>query len=166
MTLTRDGRQVVVHMGEFVVDEGAATLTTLGLGSCVALVLYDPAAGVGSLAHVLLPSRSLSRHEGAPARCADTAVPAVLEAMRRRGAVLERIVARLVGGATMFSDLLPVGSTHIGERNVHACREALRVAGVPVVAEAVGGSVGRSVWFDVGRGVVTVRSVGSDAGVL
>jgi chemotaxis receptor (MCP) glutamine deamidase CheD len=35
----------------------------------------------------------------------------------------------------------------------------LRKAGIPVVAEAVGGKHGRSVWFDVGNGQVTVRSV-------
>ncbi len=153
-------------MGDFIVADGAGVLATLGLGSCVAVLLYDPGKGIGALAHVLLPSQALSRGRSNPARCADTAIPAVLAAMRAEGANLARVEARLVGGATMFADLLPAGSPHIGERNVLACREGLRTAGIPVVGEVVGGTVGRSVWFDVARGTVTVRSVGSDAQVL
>lgn len=154
-------REVVVHMGQLAVEQGAATLASIGLGSCVAVILHDAATRVGALAHVLLPSRSLTRRDGAPARSADTAVPAAVAAMRQAGAQAERIRARLVGGAAMFADLLPPGTLHMGERNVVACRDALRRAGVPVVAEAVGGMVGRSVWLDVERGTVTVRSVGS-----
>lgn len=166
MTATRDDRQTIVHMGEFVAENRDAILATLGLGSCVAVILHDPVARVGALAHVLLPTQSATRNAKAPGRSADTAIPAVLSAMHRLGAARERIRARLAGGATMFRELLPASSMHIGERNVRACRAGLRAAGVPVVAEAVGGTVGRSVWFDVARGIVTMRSVGSEATVL
>jgi chemotaxis protein CheD len=107
----------------------------------------------------LLPSHSLSRDRSNPARTADTAIPVLAAQMREHGASNNRIVARLVGGASMFADLLAAGTVHIGERNIVACRLALREAGIPIVAEAVGGKGSRSVWFDVGRGTVTVRSV-------
>jgi chemotaxis receptor (MCP) glutamine deamidase CheD len=48
----------------------------------------------------------------------------------------------------------------IGQRTVNACRTALAAAGIDVVAAAVGGELGRSVWYDVASGIVTVRSVG------
>lgn len=154
--------QTIVGMGEYAVIDGSGTLTALGLGSCVAVILHDAQGRVGAMAHVLLPAQSLVRRRNNPARAADTAVPLLVAQMRERGAVLERTHARLVGGSTMFGDLLPTGSVHIGERNVLACRTALRQAGVPIVAEAVGGRAGRSVFFDVGMGKVTVRMVGRE----
>jgi chemotaxis protein CheD len=157
-----ENNQTVVALGEYAVVGGSGTLTVLGLGSCVAVILHDVEGRVGAMAHVLLPAQSLARRSSSPARAADTAVPLLVEQMRRRGAVLERTHARLVGGSTMFGDLLPTGSVHIGERNVLACRTALRQVGVPIVAEAVGGRAGRSVWFDVGAGKVTVRVVGKE----
>ncbi len=149
----------LVRLGALSVTNGGETLSALGLGSCVAVIAHDPEAGVGGLAHVLLPSHSLSRDRSNPARTADTAIPVLAAQMREHGASNNRIVARLVGGASMFADLLAAGTVHIGERNIVACRLALREAGIPIVAEAVGGKGSRSVWFDVGRGTVTVRSV-------
>lgn len=72
------------------------------------------------------------------------------------------MVARLAGGANMFQRLTSSDSVPIGERNVLALRTALRAAGIPIVGEAIGGEVGRSVWFDVATGTARVRSVGQE----
>lgn len=160
MTSLKDA--TLVRMGELAVASGQGTLVALGLGSCVAVILHDPAAKVGCLAHVLLPSESLSRDRSNPARTADTAIPLATARIRAQGAEPSRIVARLVGGASMFAELLMAGAIHIGERNVTACRKGLRDIGIRVVAEAVGGQTGRSVWFDVGRGTVRVRTAGHE----
>ncbi len=154
--------ETLVRLGALKVTDRPDTLMALGLGSCVAVVLHDAKAKVGGLAHILLPSQSLSRDSTNPARSADTAVPRLLQLMHERGASRSQVVARLVGGASMFSDLLAAGTVHIGERNVNACRLSLRRAGVPIVGEAVGGQKSRSVWLDVGNGTVTVRTVGGE----
>ena len=147
-----------------VVREG--TLAALGLGSCVAVIMYDSEEEVGGLVHVVLPSTSLSRDRSNPARFAETAIPFLLERMGESGGSPRRIAARLVGGAAMFASLAPAGTVHIGQRNIVACRQALRAAGIPIAAEAVGGDAGRSVWFDVTTGTVTVRSVGHEPAEL
>jgi chemotaxis protein CheD len=85
-------------------------------------------------------------------------VPLLVEKVLEAGGVREHLVGRLVGGACMFADLMASGAVHIGERNLAACRLALRSQNVPVVAEAVGGESSRSVWFDIEHGVVTVRT--------
>jgi chemotaxis protein CheD len=157
--VTNSRSEILVRFGVIAVTNAGETLVALGLGSCVAVLLHDPVARVGGLAHVLLPSRSLSRDRGNPARAADTAIPTLAAKMLEYGASPQRIVARMVGGASMFADLLAAGTVHIGERNVVACRLALRKEGIPIIAEAVGGKGSRSVWFDVGHGTVTVRSV-------
>lgn len=152
----------VVGLGRLVVSQSAETLAVLGLGSCVAVIMDDRERAIGGIVHVLLPSQSLSRDRSNPARFAETAVPVLVGEMERAGASRSAISARLVGGAAMFSTLTPAGSVHIGQRNVAAARLACRSAGLRMAGEAVGGMVGRSVWFDVATGIVTVRTVGGE----
>jgi chemotaxis protein CheD len=129
-------------------------------------MLHDPGVPAGAMAHVLLPSRSLARDHSNPAKFPETAVPLLVERLRALGATPGRLVAKLAGGASMFTPLLQPGTIQMGERNVVASRAALRAAGIPVVREAVGGTLGRTVRFDVRSGAVDVRSVGQDAVTL
>lgn len=133
-------------------------LATLGLGSCVAVMLYCPDTRTGSLAHVLLPSELVSRDRSRPAKFGTTAVAHLLNEMRLLGASAD-LRAFLVGGASMFGRLLDTGGINMGERNVTSLRVALARAAIPVAAEDVGGEFGRSVYFDVATGDVRVTSV-------
>ena len=152
--------EIIVRVADLRAGGAGDVLVTLGLGSCVAIALYDERARVGGLAHVLLPSRSLSgRENDTPAKFPQSAVPALVEEMTRRGADHRRLTGRLIGGASMFANLAPPGSIHMGERNVVASREVLHGLGVPVTAEAVGGDFGRSVRFHTEDGRITIRSV-------
>jgi chemotaxis protein CheD len=150
----------IVRVADLQVARDGDTLITLGLGSCVAIMLHDGEARIGGMAHVLLPSRSLSRMVDNPGRYPESAVPELVRSLVAFGADPRRLTARLAGGASMFASLVPAGSIHMGERNVIASREALGRQGIPVRAEAVGGVQGRSVWFTPGDGVVRVRVVG------
>jgi chemotaxis protein CheD len=156
----------VVRVADWAAERGDGVLVTLGLGSCVAIMLHDPGVPAGAMAHVLLPSLSLARDHSNPAKFPETAVPLLVERLRALGATPGRLVAKLAGGASMFSQLLQPGTIQMGERNVVASRAALRAAGIPVVREAVGGTLGRTVRFDVASGSVDVRSVGQDAVTL
>ena len=153
------GRELVVKVADLQVGGTGDRLVTVGLGSCIAIVLYDPAAKVGGLAHVLLPSPALSRPDGNPAKSPHTAVPRLLELMTERGASPRRVTARLVGGASMFAALSPPGTIQMGERNVVASRQVLHSHSIPLVGEAVGGDYGRTVRLDVSDGTLEVRSV-------
>lgn len=158
--MTTPSPQRAIGLGAWSVGREQGELVCLGLGSCIALILDDREAKVGGLAHVVLPSSSLSRDRSNPVRFAETAVPFLIGEMVRAGAVRGRLTARLVGGASLFSALTTPGTVQIGQRNLLACRAALAAAGVTILAEAVAGEIGRSVWFSVDTGVVTVRSVG------
>jgi len=149
-----------VRVADLIAGRGEGMLTALGLGSCVAIALWDPATCAGGMAHVLLPApppRGAEFH--APGRYAQTAVPRLLEAVLELGAARGTIVARLVGGASMFANLIAPGLIHTGERNVLAAREALHSRDIPVIGEWVGGDFGRSLAFDLATGKVTARSV-------
>jgi chemotaxis protein CheD len=152
-----------------VADYAVATdgmISTIGLGSCVAIVLHDPKAQVGGMAHVLLPNQAMSRDQSNPAKFPSTAVPLLLAEMRDLGASVERIRAKIIGGASMFGSLMGAGSINIGERNVVAVREVLAAVNVPIVAEDTGSDYGRSVFLHVQSGRVEVRSLRSGTRVL
>jgi len=147
-----------VPIAEYAVARDDAVLVTIGIGSCVAIVLWDRESRVGALAHILLPNELLTATHEPPAKAAATAVPAMVRGMRER-ASKGAIEARLVGGASMFGTLLIPGAISLGARNTAAARTALADAGIAVIGEDTGGDYGRSVYFDVRDGSVLVRTV-------
>jgi chemotaxis protein CheD len=153
------GRELLVRVADLRAGVAGDILVTVGLGSCVAILLYDPQARVGGLAHVLLPSPALTRYDDNPAKFPQSAVPRLLHLMAAAGARPERVTARLAGGASMFAALAPPGTVQMGERNLVAARQALDTHGVPLVGEAVGGDFGRTVRLRVSDGRVEVSTV-------
>jgi chemotaxis protein CheD len=147
-----------VKVADWAVGRGDDVIVTIGLGSCVAIAIYDLQARVGGLAHVLLPQESMSRDTGNRAKFPGTAVPLLVEEMRRLGA-RGPMVARIAGGASMFGGLLPTSGINMGERNVDASRRALEAARISLAAEDTGGDYGRSVYFHLSDGRLVVKSL-------
>ena len=108
----------------------------------------------------------MSRDQTNPAKFPSTAVPLLLEEMQRLGAALERVRAKIVGGASMFGNLVPSGGINIGERNVIAVRETLAAVSIPIVADDTGSDYGRSVFLHLDDGRVEVRSLRKGSRVL
>jgi len=159
-------KEVIVKVADWAAERGDGVLVTLGLGSCVAIMLYDPQAKTGAMAHVLLPSTSLARDITNRAKFPETAVPLLIERLKALGADPRRLVAKLAGGASMFGQLVTPGTIQMGERNILASRNALRAATIPIIREAVGGERGRTVRFHIKDGRVEIRSVGAEADVI
>lgn len=153
------GVRIPVLIGEVKVAGADKILFAIGLGSCVAIVLYDGERRVGGLAHAMLPDPSSARSPAPTGRFATTAVPELISMMESAGAERGRLRARLAGGASMFDSLLSDSGRRLGLRNVEAARAALAFAGIPVEAEDVGGGHGRSVVLHVHDGRVVVSSV-------
>jgi len=147
-----------VKVADHAVASGDHVIVTIGLGSCVAIMLYDARERIGALAHVLLPSAAMSRDQSNRAKFPGTAVPMMLAEMRAAGS-RGQITAKIVGGASMFASLLPSGGINMGERNVAATRDALTIANVPLIAVDTGGDHGRSVYLHLNDGRVIVKSL-------
>ena len=163
--MSDDVREIRVKVADYAVASDGV-IATIGLGSCVAIVLHDPVARVGGLAHILLPDVSMSRDRSNPAKFPSTIVPILLEEMRRLGAARKRIRAKIVGGASMFGNLMTTGAMNIGERNVVAVRDVLSSAKIPIVASDTGSDHGRSVYLSIADGSVEVRSLRKGTNVL
>lgn len=151
---------IPVRMGEMAVSRSKRdVLSVVGLGSCVAVVLIVPKHGIVGLAHVVLPeARMTGGREAPPAKFADTAVPALLVALRRQRVKPNDVYAILVGGATMFGHGEQSKLAGVGDRNVEAAHHYLALHGIGVVSEDVGGVSGRSVQVTVNGLRVFVRS--------
>lgn len=153
---------VRVGMAEMNICFAPETIATLGLGSCVGIVLYDPQIKMAGLVHVMLPDSNKIIHNENKAKFADTGIRTLLEQMQRGGASRNRIVAKIAGGAQMFlfqskSDLL-----RIGDKNVEASKEELHKLNIPIIAEDVGKNYGRTIIFDPEQGELIIKSVGKD----
>lgn len=152
-------REVIVRVADLRAVGAPEVLVTIGLGSCVAILLHDPVARVAGLAHVLLPSPALGRQDANPAKFPQTALPRLMELMTGLGASPRRLTARLAGGASMFATLAAPGTIQMGERNLVACRQALHQHGIGLQGEATGGDYGRTVRLWAADGRVEVVSV-------
>jgi len=155
------GTRHMVRMAEQVVSaKQGDVLVSLGLGSCIGLALVDQGAGVAGLVHIVLPEAPDDGRAAVPAKFADTAVPALVEAVTQAGG--RRLQAVLCGGAHMFGNTGASPVMQIGARNAVATMEALQLARIPVRGKDTGGSSGRSIEVHVANGDVLVRAVGTE----
>jgi chemotaxis protein CheD len=140
---TRDQKDlVIIGIGEWSV--GNSVMTSIGLGSCVGLILHDEERKIGALAHVMLPKSSgkPGEREG---KYADTAITILLRDLAAKGSKVGSLKAKLAGGASMFQNFS--GNLNIGERNVDALRILLKEKAIPVIREDIGGTVGRTITY-------------------
>lgn len=152
----------VAQMGQVVFsDQGGAELRILGLGSCVGLCVFDPSIKLAAVVHIVLPESRPGSTNTDPGKYADTAVPYVIAKMVERGAQLHRLRAAIVGGAQLFSFAGAQDSMNVGERNVAAVKAHLTANKIRLIAEEVGGKVGRTVVLDSSTGDVIVRKPGA-----
>lgn len=156
------GILIKVGMAQFKVAVAPARMMTFALGSCVGIVLYDPISKIGGLAHVMHPSSERVQNNVNRAKFVDTAVEMLLSRMAKKGARRNRIEAKIFGGAKMFQSIsASPGVMQIGEENVKATRAELAGRNIPVVAESIGGTKGRTIIFDLTSGRVTVKDAQS-----
>ena len=138
--------------------KGEGMLVTYALGSCIGICLHDPVLKLGALVHIMLPV-NMEAGRKTPMKYADTGIRETLRLMEGKGASRNRITAKIAGGAKMFE----VGSSslgNIGQRNIESVHMNLKKEGIRLLKEDVGGTVARTLLFDVNSGLGCVRSYG------
>ncbi len=136
-------------------------LVIYGLGSCVAVCLYDPVVGAGGMLHALLPTSVRQNSIGLNrAKFVDQGISLLIDSLVDLGAKPKRLIAKLSGGARIVVTTPSFNeSFYIGRRNVKMAESTLQAAGVKVTARAIGGSVGRTIKFYIADGRVTIRTL-------
>jgi chemotaxis protein CheD len=151
----------MIGIGEYRV--GSFPMMTIGLGSCIGLTMYDPNLKLGAMVHIMLPE-SAGRMDR-PGKYVDTAVPLLVNELVALGCKNRSIVAKIAGGACMFEYFGT--NLNIGERNAGKVRILLKEHHIQLVAEDVGGKVGRSVTFlPANGGKVSIRRANGTTGEI
>ena len=131
------------------------------LGSCVGIAMYDRTAGIGGMAHIILPSSEDGK--GARGKFADTAVDQLLDDLMGNGGRRNRFSAKIAGGASMFGTKVDGG---LGVRNIEAVKRRLSHHCIPLLAEHIGGTKGRRMVLSPSTGRVEVQIIGEELKVL
>lgn len=160
------GELIKVGMADLKVGRAPDTLTTLGLGSCIGLTLYDPVSKVGGLVHYMLPDSTKLKNNTNIAKFGDTGIRELLKQVLASGANQRRLVAKIAGGACMFemSGLSSVGN--VGARNAEAAKEILKELKIPLIAEDTGLNYGRTVELNCETGEYVIKAVGKQIKVI
>ena len=73
------GNIIKVGMADLNVCKAPDGLTTLGLGSCIGLTLYDPVTKIGGMVHYMLPDSTKVSNNSNKAKFADTGIEELLK---------------------------------------------------------------------------------------
>ena len=149
----------MIGIAEKVISISPDKLVTLGLGSCVGLVLFDPVKKVGGLVHIMLPNAPAGTSEFNRFKFADTAIDDMIKLVIRAGASRHQLQAKLAGGAHMFNNAYNSDVMGIGKRNVDLCLKVLKENRIPIAAQDTGGTSGRSIEFCCETAMLQIRTV-------
>lgn len=154
--MDRNASRIRVGVADMAVTGNGETLVTSGLGSCVAVGMYDE-HGHGGLLHAMLPEAPA---EPVPeAKYVDSGIEALCRDLADLGATRESMTAKVAGGSRM----LDIGNGDpVGDRNVAATERALQRADVEVAGTDTGGGSGRSVTFVPATGTMRIEQVDAD----
>lgn len=154
---------IEIRVGEMAVGKNDTVIKTMGIGSCLAVCMFDKEAKIGGMAHAMLPSR---RHEAGgsvtvakedpSAKYVDDSINLLFREILKFGGDISGIEAKLVGGAHMFKSFSEEGCG-VGCRNIEMARKKLGELGIPITNEETGGSIGRTAVFNVMNCVLDVN---------
>lgn len=153
-----------VGMADLVVVSAPARLITLGLGSCIGLVIYDETAKVAGMAHIMLPeSRDSKEKSEKPGKFADVAVGYLVDELLKKKASKERLRAKYAGGSQMFASVTGGADfLAVGARNSKETKAMLDKYGVKIMASDTGGNKGRTVEFNTDTWKLSVKVLGKE----
>lgn len=160
------GKFVIVGMADLKVVKAPLALTTIGLGSCVGIALYEPTSQIAGLAHIMLPESTIIQASVNPAKFADAAIRKLLADMIHMGAKPSSIRAKIAGGAQMFNFDATNENLRVGDRNIESTKRVLQEERIPLVGEETGGTFGRTVELYAEDGRVIIKAIGQENRVL
>lgn len=160
------GQRVKVGMADYNICQGSDSIITLGLGSCVGVVLYDRVSKTAGMLHAMLPDSTKIRNNSNRAKFVDTGLEDLLNQLQKAGVNKSNLIAKIAGGAKMFSFSVESEMASIGDRNVEAAKKELTRMGIRVVAEDTGLDYGRTIEFYPETGVLEIRAVGKGTSTI
>lgn len=157
-----DAKEIKVGIGDLNVALPPDKVITLGLGSCVGIAIYDSENKVAGLAHIMLPDSRDFTNQKNLMKFPDKAIPELINKMIKLGGNKRNFKAKIAGGASMFGFNSKNPSMNIGARNGEAVKLNLKLYNIPLRAEDLGGSSGRTMIIEASTGKVFIKMVGHE----
>lgn len=151
---------VKVGMADLNICVAPDAITTLGLGSCVGVVLYDAPKKLAGMVHVMLPDSTRIKNNENIAKFADTGIDELIRIMLEKGANRKGLKAKIAGGAQMFAFKANNDMLQVGTSNVEAVKKKLASLQIPILAEDTGLNYGRTIEFYPETGQLLIKAVG------
>lgn len=155
-----DIKEIKVGIADAAVATSPDRLVTIGLGSCIGIAFYDSMTKIGGLLHIMLPDSTQFANVNNPLKFADIGIIRVVDDLRKKGANVNRLTAKIAGGASMFNFSDKSMIMDIGNRNAISVKATLLKMNIKIIGEDVGGSKGRTMIFNTSDGTVQIRTVG------
>lgn len=150
--------ETIVGIGEIKISNGPDdVLKTYALGSCVAVLFYDKVKQIAAMVHIALPDSAVDtvKARNMPGHFVNTAIPVVIEELKKAGVQKHNLWIKLIGGAKVMD---AEGFFDIGKRNVLAIKKELWKSNLGPIAEDVGGDYSRTVTLVAKTGEVIISS--------
>lgn len=157
---------IKVGMADYKIGTEGDTLVTLGLGSCIGVIIYDTAKKIAGMAHIMLPSSQEIKNNANKLKFADSCIDLMMEELLKRKVSRSSLKAKMAGGAQMFSVSLSSDTMNVGKRNALAVKEKLKSLGIPIVTEDIYGNWGRTIRFNCSSFELSVKSIGKGESII
>lgn len=159
-------KTIKVGMADYKIAKSPDSLITLGLGSCIGIVIYDKLKQVAGMAHIMLPSSQEIKNNSNKMKFADTCIDLMMQDLLKENVNKSSLKAKIAGGAQMFSISLKSDNLNIGRRNAIAVKEKLKSLNIPIVAEDILGNNGRTITFDISTTNLHIKSIGKGESII
>ena len=160
------GEMIKVGMADLNVCRPPDAITTLGLGSCIGVVLYDPRTKICGMVHIMLPDSTAIKNNDNPAKFADTGIKELLDRLMKMGIMRQALLAKIAGGAQMFAFNTKNDMLKVGQRNAEAVRKVLADYGIRIVSEDCGETYGRTIEFYPATQELYIKSIGKPLKII
>jgi len=153
-------KKFMVSIGQIKIGKEEDELCAIGLGSCIAVIIYDSFNKIAGMIHILLPTvLQKDASDIIPTRYADTGIKILLDKLVDEGAKKSLLRAKIVGGAELFSINSRILKSDVGKRNAKMCKEILKDLNIPLIASDIGGNSGRSATFYVQSNKLKIKTL-------
>jgi chemotaxis protein CheD len=151
-------KEITVNSGEVKFSNQPAMFTSMGIGSCVVLFIYEPWKKIGGVAHIMLPGDDKSHLTAKRALFANTAPSYLVSRLVECGAAPSDLKAKIVGGGNMFDWADAEGFRDLGKANVEQVKRELIKNKIYLAAEESGGDYGKTVKCCTSTGHVYIKN--------
>ena len=122
-----------VGMADYKLCATPDKISTLGLGSCMGVIIYESTKNTQNQYRM---------------KFADTCLLDMYHELLARGGLKENLRAKIAGGAKMFAHHSDNELLNVGHHNNQAVRKFLQEKNIPIVADDSGKDFSRTIVFD------------------